>query len=207
MVHYSFASLVRVSVLTIAVAIVLGCVGREASASQCSDLDEARVIEQIYRYCAASWRHAKVPRGEWSDSTQQVLSELIERVSSRRLEIAIFDRHSLERRELKRAIWRITRRLKRAIRFVSLGTLDLPDPSTVQMTGATIEFDDVMRLVADIVTPRQHRILALLSQGCTISDIAFQLGVSPARISDEKYRAIQRIRRFQRTHLVAGRST
>jgi len=46
------------------------------------------------------------------------------------------------------------------------------------------------------LSPAQREIVTRWSDGESISDIAESLELSPARISDEKYKAIQKLRRY-----------
>jgi len=180
-----------------ALAAIIVFAANEAKATQSQQLHESRVIQQIQRYCTTSWRNANIPRAEWSDCSQQVFAELLERVSRENLANAIVNSGSPERRELNRSIWRMIQRWIRAVRYVSLGGSDCPDPTTIRLSqseGDNLEI--VMKVAAERLTPRQNRILSLLCDGQSIREIAKQLGIPARRVSDEKYRAIQKIGRY-----------
>ena len=44
------------------------------------------------------------------------------------------------------------------------------------------------------LSPRQQQIVRLTCDGWTVADIAGNMGLTPARISDEKYKAIHKLR-------------
>jgi DNA-binding NarL/FixJ family response regulator len=45
-----------------------------------------------------------------------------------------------------------------------------------------------------VLTSRQQRILQLICAGANVSEIAQELSMTPERVSDEKYKAIQKLR-------------
>ncbi len=152
---------------------------------------EANSIDQVQRYCATSWRNAGIHPQDWSDCTQQAISELLERVPQERFDAVLQEGESPERRELKRAIWRTIQRWRRAPRF---GTID--GQSFADSDDGIVRFDerDLLDAALRSVSPRQQRILALWSEGHSIDEIAGQLGISAPRASDEKYKAIRKLR-------------
>jgi RNA polymerase sigma factor (sigma-70 family) len=152
---------------------------------------EASALDQVQRYCATSWRNAGIALQEWPDCTQEALAELLERVPRHRLPAAFDDAESTERRELNRAIWRIVQRWRRQPHPLPLDerTADPHSP------GDAIEAADSVATALRVVTPRQRDILVLWSEGWSVSEIGRRLGISAARVSDEKYKAIARIRR------------
>lgn len=172
------------------------CFSERADATESRQLYETRVVEQIQSYCAASWRNANIPRAEWSDCTQQVFAELLERLPRQQLTNVIAQADSRERRELNRSIWRIVKRWRRAVRPRSLNGSDASGPTSITTRSGEIEIlESVLQFAANELTPRQSRILALLRDGYSVRDISQKLDLAAARISDEKYRAIQKIRR------------
>jgi DNA-binding NarL/FixJ family response regulator len=48
-----------------------------------------------------------------------------------------------------------------------------------------------------VLSDRQRRIIALSADGWAVPDIAAELRTSPERVSDEKYKAVRKLR----THL------
>ena len=170
---------------------------QEAGAAEPQPQHGSRTLRQIESYCTASWRNSQIPRAEWSDCSQQVFAELLQRVPRNHLANAVLDSKSMERRELNRTIWRIIKRWSRAIRHVSLGRSDWPDPSTIHPPPQDEDcVETIMKIAAERLTPRQQQILDCLRDGQSIAAISNRLAIPTQRVSDEKYRAIQKIRRY-----------
>jgi hypothetical protein len=188
-----------IAISACAAVVAIASAGEEARATITAD--EAQAVEQMEKYCVASWRNARIMQQDWSDCTQQTLAELLERVPRERLAVAIDDKESIERRELNRTIWRVIQRCRRAVRHQSLGS----DPAAAvepasDETGelgvdfAEMELETAMNAAG--LKRRQQRILAAWSQGRKVAEIAEELGMAPARVSDEKYKAIQSLRKL-----------
>ncbi len=161
-------------------------VGSSALASP----QEARTINQIERYCTVSWRNAGIAQQDWSDCTQQALQELLERVSRNQLATALQNNESRERQELNRTVWRTIKRWQRAPRPSQL------EESYVRGTVDTRHeaWDEVMTVARHHLSERQTHILTLTREGWQTHEIAGELDLTPARVSDEKYKAIRKLR-------------
>lgn len=180
--------------------------------------EEARAVEQMEKYCLTSWRNARIMQQDWSDCTQQTIAELLERVPRERLVVAMNDNESEERRELNRTIWRVIQRCRRAPKLQSLtgedpASSDTTDPRALEPQLSDAQRSDAAGRAIQSLEPlgdlelssaiaaaglkgRQERILVAWSQGRKVAEIAAELGMSPARVSDEKYKAIQTLRRL-----------
>jgi RNA polymerase sigma factor (sigma-70 family) len=157
--------------------------------------DSQTAVDSIQRYCLVSWRNAGIASQDWEDCTQEAIASLLERIPRGRLAAAIDDRDSGERRELNRAIWRIVQRWRRSASPLSLDQLGPLDPPSDE--GRETISDDVqhvMEVARACLTPRQQKILSLYAEGRSIAEIADQLNLSSARTSDEKYKAIRKLR-------------
>ena len=165
---------------------VAAAVGSSALASP----SEASTINQIERYCTVSWRNAGIAQQDWSDCTQQALQELLERVSRNQLQVAMENRESQERQELNRTVWRTIKRWQRAPRPAQLDETYLRGTSDARQDA----WDEVMSVARQHLSERQTRILKLTRAGWQANEIAHELDLSPARVSDEKYKAIRKLR-------------
>ena len=152
---------------------------------------EAGAVEGIQRYCHASWRQARIAQQDWHDCTQQVYLRLLDRLSHDGWSDALRENTSPERRELNRAIWATTKRWQRARRGQTLNDSDLADNPRTDRLGA-----EMRRLVtdADILSRRQREILLQTLDGATVAQIAEEMKLPATRISDEKYKAIKKLR-------------
>lgn len=161
-----------------------------AASSVPATASETSTISQIERYCTVSWRNAGISQQDWSDCTQQALQELLQRVSRQQLPVAMQNNQSRERRELNRTVWRTIKRWQRAPRPARL------DESYVGGTRDARQdaWDEVMTAARQHLSQRQIRILQLTRAGWRVDEIAGELDVTPARVSDEKYKAIRKLR-------------
>jgi RNA polymerase sigma factor (sigma-70 family) len=152
----------------------------------------AEAVDRITRYCDASWRNARIAPADWADCTQDVFLRLLERCSAVGLEPAIEDPQSSERRELNRSIWATAQRWRRASRPAPLNEGSVSDH---RAGNGSCRAELRSLLAADCLSERQRRILAMYADGHSVSEIADALGLSPARVSDEKYKAVAKLAR------------
>jgi hypothetical protein len=165
-----------------------------ARASTLQPTSESVSIEQIQRYCTVSWRNASIPRAEWADCSQQVFLELLQRLPPARWSKAISGIRNAERRELNRAIWRI---IKRHVRAANR-TVAVPIRGDERQKNQAKDVDDLLDEVMDVaertLSARQLCIMKMAAAGSAIGEIAEHLGCVGARVSDEKYRTVLRLR-------------
>ena len=151
-----------------------------------------QAIQDISRYCQACWRNARLPADHWPDCTQEVLTRLLETLEPRQWMRVLQDDEGEERREFLRAIDAVKKRTQRARKFASL-TPDVPEHSRIE----NVLRDDrevLAQAVTDVLSARQRSILQLTTDGWTVPEIADELGTTVERISDEKYKAIRKLR-------------
>lgn len=174
-------------------------VAMAASLGAAGSAGEAQAVEQIGRYCTVSWRNAGIPSQEWPDCTQQTFELILERLSRGKLTEAIAEADSRERRELNRSIWCVVQRWRRRPRQRPLQVDRCADPSSLPeppgRTEDTPAGEEIARAL-ERLTPRQRRIISKWMHGASISRIAAELGLSPERTSDEKYKALRKLRRY-----------
>lgn len=177
-------------------AMVLGtaiaALGSSARA-QGAELVPGQAIEDISRYCTVCWRNARLPVDRWGDCTQEVFRRLLERVPAAEWSL-VLARESEERREFLRAIDAVKKQTQRERRpgcySDDVGADDRPDREREQ----TEQREVWHRAAGDILSPRQQRILRLTCEGWSVAEIALELKAGCERISDEKYKAIQKLR-------------
>jgi RNA polymerase sigma factor (sigma-70 family) len=103
----------------------------------------------------------------------------------------LVDSETAERREFLRAIDAVKKRTQRARKFATLSP-DLPDRQP-QSNATRDDREAVAKAAAEVLSPRQRRILELTADGWPVPDIATELGTTVERISDEKYKAIKKL--------------
>ena len=159
-----------------------------------------QVIQDITRYCQACWRNARLPMDQWDDCTQQVFTRLLERVpSSRWAELlpSVNDENA-DRRELIRAIDSAKKRFQRGRKWQELNDQihDRQIPALHRGVQETVQDlrQDLDTAAERLLSPRQQLIVRLTADGWAVPEIANELRTTPERVSDEKYKAIQKLR-------------
>ncbi len=167
-------------------ALALPCEG-----SQIQPVEE-KAITDISRYCQACWRNAHLHPDTWHDCTQEVFSRLLERVDTARWS-EILKKDVEDHQEFLRAVDAVKKRVQRSRSLNSISG-DVCD-YRLQRTSKRNEIRDIIDQVGrDILSDRQRTILKLSSDGWSIPDIAAALKTPAARISDDKYKAICKLR-------------
>lgn len=167
-------------------------VAATVSAAQAHDVGS---IDSMQRYCTASWRNAGIDQQDWEDCTQEAITLMLERVSRSRLAQAMGDDQSPERRELNRSIWCTAQRWRRRPKHVSFDNCDSMERTADELAHETSDaLESAMTAAADCLTSRQQAIISMCRDGWSIREIAERLDISSARASDEKYKAIRKLR-------------
>lgn len=150
-----------------------------------------RAIQAMDRYCAACWRNARLPSTCWEDCTQEVFRRLLQRVPTQAWS-TLLQGESPERKEFLRAIDAVKKHTQRARKCT--GSLEgVPDRHPVD-----IQYDDeretVRQAAQTLLSDRQQEILQLSLDGWSVQQISEQMTIAPERVSDEKYKAIRKLR-------------
>jgi RNA polymerase sigma factor (sigma-70 family) len=177
-------------------AVFLGTALSVSAAPGQAEVQTPKAIADMSRYCATCWRNARLPMDSWGDCTQEVFRRLLERVPTDAWDQALRGEGE-ERREFLRAIDTVKKRTQRAKKF-SPAVDTVADRRDPQSRGLREEREVVDLAAADVLSPRQQRILQLSFEGWSVQDMSKELCLSVERISDEKYKAIRRLR----THLL-----
>jgi len=176
-------------------AVVLGtalaAMGQQPASAQAISGD---AIQGISRYCTACWRNARLPIDRWGDCTQEVLKRLLETLEPRAWD-QVLATEGEERREFIRAIDAVKKRTQRERQ-----RLPLVEDAVADSRHENRDERDALRAAADcLLSPRQQSILQMSGDGWSIADMADALSTTPERVSDEKYKAIRKLR----THFAA----
>ncbi len=180
------------------VAVVLGTAfsaggGHAAPAPDTSAGDpSADAIRDITRYCQVCWRNARLPADRWPDCTQQVFTRLLERVAADQWAGLLKDDGSDARREFLRAVDAVKKRTQRARKFADLSP-DHADPRNTD-TMRRDQREELDQAAEAVLSTRQRQIVELSATGWAVPEIAAELGTTAERVSDEKYKAIRKLR-------------
>ena len=152
-------------------------------------------LRDITRYCQVCWRNARLPIDRWDDCTQQVFARLLESVDTSRWTNLLAEEND-DKREFVRAIDAVKKRTQRDRRFADL-TPDVTDYRDDSSGDLRDQRDAVVQASGEVLSERQQKIVELTVHGWAVPEIAVELRTTPERVSDEKYKAIRKLR----THL------
>jgi RNA polymerase sigma factor (sigma-70 family) len=180
-------------------AVVLGttlsALGTPAPAAAAASDATVRAVSDISRYCTTCWRNARLDPNSWEDCTQEVLCRLLERVSPDAWE-RVLKLEGDERREFFRAIDTVKKRSQRQRRWAPQSIDQLADRNDWKEHELQQDRSIVREKAAELLSRRQERILHMSLEGWSVQDIAEQLRLPPARVSDEKYKAVRKLRQY-----------
>jgi RNA polymerase sigma factor (sigma-70 family) len=163
----------------------------EAVASEAT----AQAVTNMSRYCTVCWRNARLPADSWSDCTQEVLRRLLERIEPERWSRTLLAEGD-ERREFLRAIDTVKKRAQRSRKWAP-GDLDqTADERELATREVADERETVRQAAEELLGERQQRILQLSFEGWSVQDIAEEMSLAAERVSDEKYKAIRKLRAY-----------
>ena len=180
--------------VVVGAALVSTMPGERAAAAQPSE----KAVNELSRYCHACWRNARLPPDSWSDATQDVLARLLENVEPSRW-ATLLKREDEDRREFFRAIDAVKKRTQRGKKYSGLAA-DVTD-HRAQPETARNELHEVLdKASREVLSGRQQRVVQMSAAGWSVPEIADELDTTVERISDEKYKAIRKLRK----HLNVG---
>jgi len=160
-------------------------------------------INQVNRYCSACWRNAHVPVDRWPDCTQEVFRRLLDRVAPAGWG-QLLARESEERRELIRAIDAVKKSTIRESKRTSPLVGIVADHRQSKEERLAEDRDAVTHASSRVLSSRQQNILQRAFAGSSVHDIAREMNLTPERVSDEKYKAIRKLRDHFRSVICAA---
>ena len=154
----------------------------------------AQAVGEITRYCTACWRNAHLPPDSWGDCTQEVFCRLLERLTPDSWDQVLVDERE-ERRELIRAVDAVKKRTQRSRKWTSARLDAIPDRNDSCARARADEYAAIWHTAQTVLSARQQRILELSLEGWSAREIAEKLRMPSDRVSDEKYKAICKLRK------------
>lgn len=179
------------------VAVVLGTALTAVSAPRTASAQtlggSPQVISDMTRYCTACWRNARLPADYWGDCTQDVFRRLLQRLAPAAWKRAL-EEEGEEHREFIRAIDAVKKQTQRSLKRSPAVAGVIADPRLGPERALHEAREEVDHAANELLSARQQRILQLSFEGWSVNDIAGKLDLTPARVSDEKYKAIRKLR-------------
>ena len=155
--------------------------------------DAPRAVSDLSRYCTVCWRNARLDPGCWGDCTQEVFCRLLERVPPDSWD-AVLQGEGPERKEFLRAIDAVKKRTQRQRRWSAPLPESVADRHAPLAERRSEDRRTVEQAAAELLSSRQQRIVQMSLEGWSVQDMAGNLRMSPERVSDEKYKAIRKLR-------------
>lgn len=151
-----------------------------------------QALNDMGRYCTTCWRNARLPIDQWMDCTQEVFTKMLERVPQHAWTRAL-SAEGEERKEFLRAIDAVKKRTQRAKKYS--GDVEMAaDQRDLTAQEKAEELELVTRASREILSERQQKIVQLSLDGWSVHEMAEELNLPAERVSDEKYKAIRKLR-------------
>jgi RNA polymerase sigma factor (sigma-70 family) len=120
---------------------------------------------------------------------------MLERVEPRAWD-RVLSTEGEERKEFMRAIDTVKKRSQRQKRYSSSALETAADRHDPQARSLAEERDAVRQASEELLSSRQQRILQMSFEGWSVHEIATELRTPAERVSDEKYKAIRKLREY-----------
>jgi RNA polymerase sigma factor (sigma-70 family) len=175
----------------VVVGTALSALGSEAQARATQPATDA--VTDISRYCQVCWRNARLSPDSWQDCTQEVLVRLLQTVEPDKWG-GLLKQETDDRKEFLRAIDAVKKRTQRARKLSGLAD-EVADKHQGPEATRNELHEELDKVSHKVLSQRQRRIIGLTCDGWSIPEIADELSTSVERISDEKYKAIRKLRK------------
>jgi RNA polymerase sigma factor (sigma-70 family) len=177
--------------VAMALGAALSALGPQAAGVQAKET-AARAVTDMGRYCTTCWRNARLPIDSWGDCTQEVFSRMLERVPTEAWHRVLSD-EGPEHREFIRAIDAVKKRTQRARKWTA-GLDGVADRRELHDRAVDEDRAAVREAAEEVLSARQQRILQMSCEGWSVHETARELNLAPERVSDEKYKAVRKLR-------------
>ena len=182
----------RARSMMVAVAVGAALVSMPGESAQAAAPPQ-KVVNDISRYCQVCWRNARLHPDSWSDCTQEVLTRLLQKVEPSRWS-TLLKRDAEDHREFTRAIDAVKKRTQRGRKYNGLAE-DVTDHRSQPEAARNELREELAKAAREALSVRQQRIVQLSCAGWTVPEIADELRTTVDRVSDEKYKAIRKLRK------------
>ena len=151
-------------------------------------------VTDISKYCQVCWRNARLHPDSWPDCTQEVLVRLLQTVEPGKWSTLLKQDENDDRREFLRAIDAVKKRTQRARKSSGLAD-EVADRRYAPEAARNELHEELEKVSHKVLSQRQQQILRLTCDGWSVPEIADELSTTVERVSDEKYKAIRKLRK------------
>jgi RNA polymerase sigma factor (sigma-70 family) len=177
----------------VVVGTALSALGSEARAAQLTQ-PPTDAVTDISKYCQVCWRNARLHPDSWPDCTQEVLVRLLQTVQPDKWAGLLKQDENEDRREFLRAIDAVKKRTQRARKTSGLAD-EVADRRYAPEAARNELHEELAKVSHKVLSQRQQQILRLTCDGWSVPEIATELSTTVERVSDEKYKAIRKLRK------------
>lgn len=176
--------------MAVVVGTALTALGADAKAAG----PPADAVTDISKYCQVCWRNARLHPDSWPDCTQEVLVRLLQTVEPGKWSGLLKQDENDDRREFLRAIDAVKKRTQRARKLSGLAD-EVADRRFAPESARNELHEELEKVSHKVLSQRQQQILRLTCDGYSVPEIADELATTVERVSDEKYKAIRKLRK------------
>jgi RNA polymerase sigma factor (sigma-70 family) len=166
--------------------------------------DVSAGLAQIDRYLARAWFRAGIAPQQHDDCTQAVYATLLQGLGRDRFDQLLSDvgqsgirdvlsRETADGPDFFRAIDTVKKRAQRERSFQPLETIDAASINKPGESSSDWK-NSLQEAILSSLSPREAALIQATLQGETPAEIAQQWGIAPKTVSNEKTRALQKLR-------------
>jgi DNA-binding CsgD family transcriptional regulator len=161
-------------------------------------------LSQLNKYLSRAWYRAGIPAQLHDDNSQGVYTALLQSLGRQRFDSLVsdvshsgvkdvFSRETDEGLAFFRAVDMVKKRAQRERVHQSLDSIDVP-AQTHDLGPRAARRTALLEAIEHSLSPREASLIQDTLMGKTPAEIAFQWGVAPKTVSNEKSRVIQKLR-------------
>jgi RNA polymerase sigma factor (sigma-70 family) len=176
--------------------------GSNVTTSNSTELSSGLV--QLDRYLARAWFRAGISPQQHDDCTQAVYTTLLQTLGRDQFDQLLSDvshfgirdvlsRETADGPDFFRAIDSVKKRAQRERNYQPLETVDAAYLNQANVSAADLK-STLQEAILSALSPREAALIQATLQGETPAEIAQQWGIAPKTVSNEKTRALQKLR-------------
>ena len=168
------------------------------------DADLSAGLAQLDRYLARAWFRAGISAQQHDDCTQAVYTSLLQTFGRDRFDQLlgevgqfgirdVLSRETADGPDFFRAIDTVKKRTQRERSFQTLDAVDSASLNRGDGSASDLK-SSLQEAILSSLSPREAALIQATLQGETPAEIAQQWGIAPKTVSNEKTRALQKLR-------------
>ncbi len=171
---------------------------------QTTDAELSAGLVQLDRYLARAWFRAGISPQQHDDCTQAVYTTLLQTLGRDQFDQLVSDvgqfgirdvlsKETADGPDFFRAIDSVKKRAQRERSYQTLDAVDAAYLNKANMSTSDLK-STLQEAIQSSLSPREAALIQATLQGETPAEIAQQWGIAPKTVSNEKTRALQKLR-------------